>query len=75
MKRNHLLKYEELKSFKEPKDDDKLKLTLLPSSSKKYPPHDSHQQEITNDLVSFIAGDCSHFQLLRVQGFVILYTS
>ena len=75
MKRNHLMKYEELKSFKEPKDDDQLKLSLLRSSSKEYPPHDLHQQEITNDLVSLLQGICSHFQLLRVQGFVIIYTS
>ena len=57
MKRNHLIKYEELNSFKEPTDDKQLKLNILTTSNKKYPHHDVHQLEITDELVNFIAGD------------------
>ena len=57
MKRNHPIKYEEFKSFKEPNGDNQLKLNLLPTSIKKYPPNDSHQHNITDELMSFIVGD------------------
>ena len=57
MKRNHLIKYEELYSFKEPTNDKQLKLNLLTTSNKKYPNHDLHQLQITDELVNFFAGD------------------
>ena len=37
MKRNHPIKYEKFKSFKEPKGDNQLKLNLLSTSITKYP--------------------------------------
>ena len=57
MKRNHLIKYEELYSCKEPTNDKQLKLNQLTTSNKKYPHHDLHQLQITDELVNFIAGD------------------
>ena len=57
IKRCHSMKYEEFISQKEPKSDAQQKLNLLPKFCKKYPPHDARQHEITDELVSFIAGD------------------
>lgn len=57
IKRCHSIKYEEFISQKETKSDTQQKLNLLPKLCKKYPLHDAHQHEITDELVSFIAGD------------------
>ena len=51
------MKYEEFICKKEPKSEARQKLNLLPKLCKKYPPHDACQHEITDELVSFIAGD------------------
>lgn len=57
-------------------DNAQQNLKLLPKLCKKYSPHDASQHDITDKLVSFVAGDLITLSILAgPRGFAILSLS